>query len=107
VSVAPGRVRELVAELPGSLAGAHHGHADFRVKNKVFATLSEAEDRAGLRLGQLEARELALREPAVFRLVSDREPHAWVSALLSVVDESVLADLLETAWSLRGGQPPR
>ena len=54
--IAP-RVRDLVAQLPGTLEGAHHGHPDFRVQKKIFATLSEAEDRAALRLTQLEARE--------------------------------------------------
>src|ERR1700730_15086967 len=97
------RVRELVAELAGAVEGAHHGHPDFRVKKKIFATLSEAEDRAALRLSQLEARELASRQSSVFRLVSDREPYAWVSVLLEARAEDDFADLLETAWKLRGG----
>jgi predicted DNA-binding protein (MmcQ/YjbR family) len=101
VSVTPARVRELVARLEGAQEGAHHGHPDFRVKKKIFATLSEAEDRAALRLTQLEARELAKNRSTAFRLVSDREPYAWVSVLLEQIDESELGDLLEEAWSLR------
>jgi hypothetical protein len=30
--------------LPGALESAHHGHPDFRVEKKIFATLSAAED---------------------------------------------------------------
>lgn len=95
------KVRELVARLPETVEGAHHGHPDFRVQKKIFATLSEAEDRAALRLSQLEARELARSRPTAFRLVSDREPYSWVSVLLADVSEDELGDLLEQAWKLR------
>jgi predicted DNA-binding protein (MmcQ/YjbR family) len=103
MSVTPARVRELVASLPGAQEGAHHGHPDFRVQKKIFASLSEAEDRAALRLTQPEARELARSQPATFRLVSDREPYAWVSVLLDGVAEQEFGDLLEEAWQLRAG----
>jgi hypothetical protein len=79
----------------------HHGHPDFRIRNKIFATLSEREDRAALRLTRTEARALAERAPEAFRLVSDREPIGWVSVDLAKVDEGEIADLLEEAWSLR------
>jgi predicted DNA-binding protein (MmcQ/YjbR family) len=101
VSVTAAKVRELVASLPGAQEGAHHGHPDFRVKKKIFATLSEAEDRAAVRLPRLEAHDLAGRQPAVFRLVADREPHAWLSIVLDGIDEVHFAELLEMAWSLR------
>jgi hypothetical protein len=104
VSLTAAKVRELVATLPAAQEGNHHGHPDFRVQKKIFATLSEAGDRAALRLTQLEARELARKGPAVFRLVSDREPYAWVSVLLEQADEAEFGDLLEASWSYRGGQ---
>lgn len=97
------RVRELVAELADTHEGAHHGHPDFRVNKKIFATLSETAERAALRLTQVEARGLAERAPDVFRLVSDRTPIGWVSVLLAEVDEDDFGDLLEEAWRLRAG----
>ena len=103
MSISPAKVRALVAALPGAAESAHHGHPDFRVQKKIFATLSEKEDRAALRLTQLEARALAARQPAVFRLVSDREPYSYVSVLLEAVAEEEFADLLEEAWKLRAG----
>ena len=105
MTVSASRVRELVAALGDATEGAHHGHPDFRIKKKIFATLFEGEDRAALRLTHLEARALAQREPSVFRLVSDREPIGWISALLADVDESEFADLLQEAWSLRAAEP--
>lgn len=107
MAVSPQRVRELVAGLDDAQEGAHHGHPDFRVRGKIFATLSEGEDRAALRLTCLEARALAERSPAVFRLVSDREPIGWVSALLAQADEGELSDLLEEAWQLRASEAPK
>ena len=108
MSVTPARVRELVAALPDSAEGMHHGHPDFRVAGsaKIFATLSEREDRAALRITSIEARALADRQPAVYRLVSDREPVGWVSILLAEADEAELADLLEEAWQLRMSEGP-
>jgi predicted DNA-binding protein (MmcQ/YjbR family) len=95
------QVRELVGRLPGAQESAHHGHPDFRVQNKIFATLSEAEDRAALRLSAPEARALSTSQPAAVRLVSDREPYAWVSVLLATIAEGEFSDLLEEAWKLR------
>ena len=97
----------MVAALEDTQEGAHHGHADFRVARKIFATLNEREDHAALRIGQIEARALAERSPAVFRLVSDREPAAWVSILLSGADPEEFEDLLEAAWTLRRSEAPR
>jgi predicted DNA-binding protein (MmcQ/YjbR family) len=94
-------VRHLFAKLPGTEEDAHHGHPDFRVKKKIFATLSESEDRAALRLTQLEARELASAHPQTVRLVSDREPFSWISVLLAQFAEEQFGDLLEEAWKLR------
>ena len=94
-------VRHLVAQLPGTEEGIHHGHPDFRVKKKIFATLSEAEDRAALRLTQLEARQVANSNPHTVRLVSDREPFSWISVLVADFDAQQFEDLLEEAWKLR------
>jgi hypothetical protein len=91
-------VRELVARHAGAHEGVHHGHPDFRVEKRIFATLSEKEDRAALRLTAIEARALAHDQPQAFRLVSDREPFAWVSVALEAIDADALGDLLEEAW---------
>jgi predicted DNA-binding protein (MmcQ/YjbR family) len=103
MTVSPARVRALVAALADTAEGAHHGHPDFRVKKKIFATLSEDEARAAVRISSVEARALAARDTVTFRLVSDREPVAWLSMLLSGADEGEMEDLLEEAWRLRGG----
>jgi predicted DNA-binding protein (MmcQ/YjbR family) len=106
MALSAARVREIVAGLADTQEGAHHGHPDFRVRSKIFVTLSEAEDRAALRLTHVEARALVERSPQVYRLVADREPVAWVSALLAEADETEISDLLEEAWQLRASEAP-
>jgi predicted DNA-binding protein (MmcQ/YjbR family) len=106
MAVSPAQVREMVFGLADAQEGTHHGHPDFRVRGKIFATLSETESHAAVRLTNVEARALALRSPEVFRLVSDREPIGWASVLLSQVDATELGDLLEEAWQLRASEVP-
>ena len=97
-------VRRLVSSLEGAVEGEHHRHPDFRVGNRIFATLNEAEDRSALRLTRAEARALAAADAATFRLVSDREPVAWVGVLLERASEEQFGDLLEEAWRLRAAE---
>jgi len=106
VALSAARVREMVARLADAQEGAHHGHPDFRVRGKIFATLSEREDRVALRLTHIEARALVERSPDMYRLVADREPIGWVSALLAEADEAEIGDLLEEAWQLRASEAP-
>src|SRR5258708_13723461 len=95
------QLRELAAQLSGTQESAHHGHPDFRVNKKIFATLSAAEDHAALRLTQPEARELSAARPTVFRLVSDRDPIAWVSVHLAEIDPDQFSDLPSEPWQFR------
>jgi predicted DNA-binding protein (MmcQ/YjbR family) len=106
MALSAARVREIVAALADAQEGAHHGHPDFRMRSKIFATLSEREDRVALRITQVEAHALVERSPEVYRLVADREPLAWVSALLACADEPEITDLLEEAWQLRASETP-
>ena len=42
--------RSLALSLPEASEGAHMGHADFRVRGKIFATLTPDEDRGMVKL---------------------------------------------------------
>src|SRR5260370_34056141 len=98
MGVTPEQVRELVARLPGTQEGAHHGHPDFRVKKKIFATLSEAEDRAALRLTHLEARQVVNSNPHAVRLRSDREALSLNTGVYYDFDAQQFGDLLQQGW---------
>jgi hypothetical protein len=97
----PDVVRQLVARLPETEERAHHGHPDFRVRGRIFATLWPAEDRAVLRLDHGEATAVAGQRTEGCRIVSDRPPIAWLSVQLAACDRAVFWALLEEAWLLR------
>jgi len=40
--------RALALELPGVVEASHQGHADFRVRGKIFATLGYPDDAHGM-----------------------------------------------------------
>jgi hypothetical protein len=97
-------VRRLVAELPGTEERSHHGHPDFRVGGRIFATLWPGDDRGVLMLPHAEVLDLAERSPDVFSVASARQPIGALSVRLSAIDTAAYAELLEAAWAVRAPQ---
>ncbi len=59
--------RSLAMALPGVIQAAHQGHADFRVRGKIFATLGYPDDQWGMvRLAPEEQAKRLRQAPAVF-----------------------------------------
>jgi hypothetical protein len=56
--------RRLVLALPDTVEGAHHGHADFRLHGRVFASLDAAEARGMVHLAPELQRALAAEDAA-------------------------------------------
>ena len=94
-------VRALVARLPEAEERSHFGHPDFRVANKIFATLWPGEDGCNLRLPHALALELVGGEPAAFRLIAERGHIGWVGLALARADALALGELLTAAWRFR------
>ena len=104
--IGEGDVRAAVARLPGAEERAHHGHPDFRVQGRIFATLWPTQHRSVLRLTQEDAEGIARLEPETYRLVSNRGPYAWLSVDLRRVAGEQFGRLLEQAWRLRAEEEP-
>ena len=59
--------RALALELPGVIEAAHQGHADFRVRGKIFATLGYPGEEWGMvRLAPEEQAKRVKLAPTVF-----------------------------------------
>jgi len=59
--------RTLAMALPGVIEAAHQGHADFRVRGNIFATLGYPDDEWGMvRLAPDEQAKRLKQAPAVF-----------------------------------------
>lgn len=62
-----GDFRRLALELPETAEGAHMGHADFRMRGKIFATLGYPSEGWGmLKLTPVQQQLLVQAEPEVF-----------------------------------------
>ena len=94
------RFRKGALELPGVIEGAHHGHADFRVGKRVFASLGYPDDEWGMvKLTPDQQILLVDAEPEMFRPV----PGAWgksgsTNVKLAKIDPVTLRSALEMAW---------
>ncbi len=89
-------LRELALELPEAEQGAHHGHADFRVRKKIFVGLARA-GQASLKTTPDDLEVLTRADPEAFlRIWGDR----WVGVVLERVSADELRPLLERSWEL-------
>jgi hypothetical protein len=62
--------RELALRLPEATEAAHMGHPDFRVRGKIFATLSSDEERGMAKLTPEQQGLFVRTEPKVFQPVN-------------------------------------
>ena len=91
--------RRLALELPEATEEAHMGHPDFRVRNKIFATLGPKGDWAMVKLTPEQQAEAVRSEPDVF----ERIPGGWgrggaTKISLGAAREPTLRRALITAW---------
>lgn len=94
------RFRKIALSLPDALEGAHQGHADFRVKKRIFASLGYPDKDWGMvKLTPEQQSVLVEAEPDIFRPV----PGGWVkggatNVRLAQADATTLKSALTMAW---------
>jgi len=91
--------RRLALALPEATEAAHMAHPDFRVRNKIFATLWPKEGRGVVMLTPEQQKIVVELKPAVFAPV----PGGWgrrgsTNVSLRVADEMSLTSVLLMAW---------
>ena len=92
--------RRLALSLPEATEGAHMGHADFRVRNKIFASLGVPEEGWGMVKLTPEQQEVLLEaEPAVFKPAAGAwGRRGYTHVRLAAVDATTLGSALALAW---------
>ncbi|WP_196258891.1 MmcQ/YjbR family DNA-binding protein [Pelagibacterium limicola] len=91
-------VREFALALPGAQESGHMGKADFRVGNKVFATLPDSE-YAVVKLTPEQQEMLCATEPEMFSPVPGSwGAKGWTRIQLPSVDATTLKSALRMAW---------
>ena len=92
--------RQLALSLPDATEGAHMGHADFRVRGKIFASLGHPEDGWGMvKLTPAQQAEWTAAHGDVFRPVPGGWGHQGAThVLLRQAREGVVRTAIIAAW---------
>ncbi|WP_044563855.1 MmcQ/YjbR family DNA-binding protein [Azospirillum sp. B4] len=97
----PDDFRRIACSLAGVEAGAHMGRADFRVGNRIFATLDPDLGRGMVKLAVGEQEMRVAAEPAVFQPVTGGWGRGGATHVtLAAADEATLTGALTAAWRL-------
>jgi hypothetical protein len=91
--------RSLALSLPEAAEAAHMGHPDFRVRGKIFATLSPDDERGMVKLTPEQQAVFVRSEPDVFQPV----PGGWgrrgaTQVCLRTATEATVRQALVVAW---------
>jgi hypothetical protein len=100
--------RKLALGLPEAVEAPHFELASFRAKGKIFATLSEKEARAMVKLTPEQQEMMTGAEPKIF----ERIPNAWGDKgatwmHLRAADQKTALSALQTAHANVAVKPPR
>jgi len=91
--------RKLALDLPEAIESAHMNRPDFRVRNKIFATIWPDESWGMVKLTPQQQAMFVQAEPNVFMPVKG----GWgrkgaTNVKLEVADPTTVRDALVTAW---------
>jgi hypothetical protein len=103
-----GEFRRLALSLPEVVEAAHMGHPDFRVKNRVFATLGYPGPGWGMvRLTPEQQDWLVRAAPHTFTPVAGAWGRAGCTNIkLRAARKRIVQDALLTAWRNRAPKRP-
>ena len=92
--------RRLALALPEATEGSHMGHPDFRVRNKIFASLGVPEkDWGTIKLTPDQQEVLLAAEPAAFKPAAGAwGRRGWTQVKLSALGANTLGSALDMAW---------
>jgi hypothetical protein len=94
------QAKTVLLEQPGAQEGSHHGHPDFRVANKVFATQLPDKGTSVLRLPMEMAESQASQNHDRCKVVSRFGGMGWLSIDLKKWTTKEFRPLVELARSL-------
>ena len=91
-------LRRVVLALPEAEERETWGHPTFRVRDKMFAALSDDGQLASVKATREEQAALTAAAPETFGVPAYVGRHGWVSIQLATVDPAELAELVVEAW---------
>ncbi len=91
-------LRRAALSLPEAEERETWGHPTFRVRDKMFAALSDDGRQASVKATRQEQAALIAAAPETFGVPAYVGHHGWVSIQLATVDPAELRELLVEAW---------
>ena len=98
--IAAAAFRKLALALPGASEAPHFERASFRANSKIFATLSEKEALAMVKLTPEQQEIVTAAEPKMFQRIANAwgdKGATWLH--LKHADRAAAESALRTAWS--------
>jgi len=89
--------RRIALSMPGAGERHHHGHPDFRIRNRIFATLWPREHRAVLKLSLVDQAALLKSSPRTFS-TNAWSHQGWTNVHLQHIAQTRFRELVEKAW---------
>ena len=83
--------------MPGAGERHHHGHPDFQIRNRIFATLWPREHRAVLKLSLVDQAALLKSSPRTFS-TNAWSHQGWTNVHLQHIAEVRFRELVEKPW---------
>jgi hypothetical protein len=96
--ITPEEVRQLALSLPEVEERETRGYPTFRVRNKIFVTLSASDRTASFKTSLENQEELIALDPETFRVASYTGRFGWTRVQLSRVDHDLMRELVIEAW---------
>ena len=93
--------RRLALQLPGAVESSHMNHPDFRLNNRIFATLSAQEKGCGvLKLTTEQQTAFIADQPHIFSPVQGGWGRMGMTFIhLKEADECIMTGALKTAYT--------
>ena len=91
-------LRQVVRSLPEAEERETWGHPTFRVRDRMFAAMSDDGQEASVKATKEEQTALISAAPETFGVPAYVGRHGWVSIQLATVDPAELRELVVEAW---------
>ena len=91
-------LRQVVRSLPEAEERETWGHPTFRVRDRMFAAMSDDGQEASVKATRQEQAALVPPAPETFGIPAYVGRHGWVSIQLATVDPAEVRELIVEAW---------
>ena len=92
------QLRELALGLPGAEERETWGHPTFRVRDKIFSSMSDDAAIATVKASPEDQAVLVGDDPETFGIASHVGRYGWTTIRLDRVDPDELRELVVEAW---------